>query len=107
MKTLLKTLSIALLLISFSGFASPLSDFKEKGIIGEQNDGYIGLVKQDSAAAKLVTEINAKRRQKYQQLAQQNQVPLASIAKLAADKAKQKTKPGQYVQNAAGDWVKK
>jgi uncharacterized protein YdbL (DUF1318 family) len=107
MKILLKTLSIALLLVSFSSVASPLSDLKAQGIIGEKNDGYVGLVKQDSAAAKLVAEVNEKRRQRYQQLAQQNNVPLASIAKLAADKAKEKTKAGQYIQSSAGKWVKK
>jgi uncharacterized protein YdbL (DUF1318 family) len=107
MKTLLKALSIALLLVTFSSYASPLSDFKAQGIVGEKNDGYVGLVKQDSAAAKIVLEINEKRRKRYQQLAQQNNVPLASIAKLAAEKAQEKTKAGQYIQNAAGTWVKK
>jgi uncharacterized protein YdbL (DUF1318 family) len=107
MKILLKTLSIALFLIAFGSSASPLSDLKAKGVVGEQNDGYVGLVKQDSTAAKLIAEVNEKRRQRYQQLAKQNSVPLASIAKLAAEKAKEKTKAGQYIQNAAGKWIKK
>ena len=106
----------ALLLVVLAGFygsnvlASALDDAKDQGLVGELATGYIGLVDPASADASLralVDEINTKRRAEYQRIAKENGISLADVEKLAAAKAFQKTRPGNYLKPAGSGWVKK
>lgn len=108
MKSLFKPLLILFLLtFNAAAFAMNLDEAKAKGLVGEQLDGYLGLVVENSEARQVVEEINAKRKLVYQKLAQQNGVSLDVVAKLAAEKAAEKTQSGHYIQNMDGEWVKK
>jgi uncharacterized protein YdbL (DUF1318 family) len=106
MKHLLLTL--VTLVLSFSVMALDLDTARESGLVGEQRDGYVGLVntsRHDVAA--LVVEINTKRKIHYQEIANKQQAPLASIEKIAGEKLTDKAnKQGQYYQSANGDWVR-
>ncbi len=84
-----------------------LREAKEQGLIGEQQDGYLGLIVNHPEASQIVKQINAKRKAKYQQLATQNGVSLQAVSQLAGQKAIEKTPTGQYVQSANGRWIKK
>ncbi|WP_309643838.1 YdbL family protein [Phenylobacterium sp.] len=82
---------------------------KSAGVVGEQNDGFLGFVKGGDASTKAaVAEINAGRRQVYAQAAAKNGVTVEA-AGVSAFKAVVQglLKPGEYYQNAAGAWTQK
>jgi uncharacterized protein YdbL (DUF1318 family) len=97
------------LVIAPAAQADPLDDAKAAGYVGEQIDGMLGLVKPDAPAAvkQLVESVNAKRKASYANIAKKNGTTLQAVAKLAGEKAIGMTKPGNFVQDASGRWVKK
>ncbi|GAB3033810.1 YdbL family probable chaperone protein [Bowmanella dokdonensis] len=95
-----------MLLVSSVASAIELDEAKDKGYVGEQTDGYLGIVQAAPEVTALVRDVNDKRREKYQQLAKQNNITLAQVEALAGKKAVEKTQPGHYVL-LNGDWVKK
>lgn len=104
---LLKTLFVLpLLLLAFSVTAIELDQAKDQGLVGEQTDGYLGIIKQGDGVQALVQEINSKRKAKYEQLARQNNIKLEQVEALAGKKAIEKTQSGHYVL-LSGNWVKK
>lgn len=90
-----------------TAWAIDLDAAKTQGLVGEQPNGYLDVVKPDSAAEVrvLVTDINAKRRQKYQEIAGKNQTSLQVVEALAGKTAIDKTPPGQFVKSPSGAWV--
>ena len=103
------TLFIGLLTFSVAANESPLTQPKADGLIGEQADGYIGLVSQNVPAdiKKLVAEVNAQRKAGYQKIAAKQGTSLAEVEKVGGNTAIQKTLPGNYVRDADGVWRKK
>lgn len=99
--------SFALGTLSFSLYAMDLQQAKQQGYLGEQTDGYLGVVKQSPEAQKVMIEINAKRRAAYEVLAKQNGVSVQQVGALAGKKAIEKTSSGMFVQDASGKWVQK
>lgn len=79
---------------------------KAQGLVGEQPDGYLGVVKAEGDAAALVQLINSARRSEYQKLATANSLQLADVEILAGQKALNKTQSGHFVLRD-GKWVKK
>lgn len=97
------------LLVFPTAFGLTLQEAKNEGLIGEQRDGYIGLVIPSVPAdvRAMVQEVNAQRRQRYQQIAQQNNISVEQVAALAYEKAVAATRSGHYIQNSSGAWVQK
>lgn len=106
MKTRIMTLLFALLL-SFSSFAISLQDAKDQGLVGEQLNGYLAVVKPAAGVAELVKDINAKRQAQYEKIAKQNGIVVADVAKLAAEKVIAKAEKGHIIQDSHGNWIKK
>lgn len=102
------TLAALLILLTGTAWAADLQGAKAQGLIGEQSDGYLGLVSASAPAdvKALVSDINSKRRQTYQDIAQRNNTSLDAVEALAGKKAIEKTPPGQYVK-PAGSWLRK
>ncbi len=106
---------IAIVVLSLTLFsASPVSaqsltlhDAQARGLVGERIDGYVGIVKDAPGVRQLVDEINLQRRQLYRDIARKNSIPIDTVERLAADKAIGNAGSGEYVQDAAGNWVKK
>lgn len=94
------------LLLSLPALAIELDEAKQKGYVGEQTDGYLGIVKSAPDVPELVKDVNAKRKAKYQELAQKNGISLAQVEALAGKKAVEKTSAGHYIL-LDGQWVKK
>lgn len=87
--------------------ALSLEEAKAKGLVGEKSSGYLGLVNPaDRDARALVNEVNAKRRQAYEDIARRNGTDLSQVELLAGEKAIQHTKPGHFIEGPGG-WVKK
>ncbi|GAC32892.1 YdbL family protein [Paraglaciecola polaris] len=94
------------LLFASMSFAIDLDSAKDKGLVGEQTDGYLGAVVNQPDVLALINEVNVKRKNKYNQLAAKNNLTLEQVEKLAAKKAYEKTASGHYVL-VNGNWVKK
>ncbi|MBT1445723.1 DUF1318 domain-containing protein [Shewanella sp. JM162201] len=100
-------LFIASALLSFNLFAMDLQQAKAQGLVGEQQNGYLGLVQGSAEARALVDDINAKRRAQYEKIAAKNKIATSDVAKLAAEKAIKAADKGHFVQDPSGKWVKK
>ncbi len=75
------------LCLSVSAWALDLDQAKSNGLVGEQRDGYLGVVtKGHSEAAQLVQRINHKRKQKYLEIADQQNTALTNIERIAGEK---------------------
>lgn len=109
MKTLIQACLLSLVLLMHGAFAADLKTAKEQGWIGEQNNGYLGLVKSDAPAdlKTLVADVNAQRKTQFTQIAAKNGIAEAEAARIFAREAAERTLPGNYIQNPAGGWVKK
>lgn len=91
----------------FSAWALSLDEAKAKGQVGEKASGYLGAVTGGNADVQaLVSDINQKRKQAYEEIAKRNGTSLNSVETLAGEKAIQNTKPGNMVEGPGG-WMKK
>ncbi len=105
-------LPIYLLIMSLGislAMAGALDQPKADGMIGEQADGYLGLVRQDAPPdiKALVRDVNAKRRARYQAIADKRSVPLFEVEKVGGTTAIEKTLSGNYIKDSSGRWRKK
>ena len=113
LKTQITTVLISLLLsmmaVSNVYAASPLTQPKADGLIGEQANGYIGLVTQSvsSDIKKLVADVNARRKAGYQKIASKQGTSLTEVEKVGGQTAMEKTLRGNYIRDASGSWRKK
>ena len=101
-------LLISMMAVSVA-MASALTKPKADGLIGEQANGYIGLVKQNVPAdiKKLVNDVNAKRRTGYQNMAKKQGTSLSEVERVGGNTAIEKTLRGNYIRDASGTWRKK
>ena len=100
---------ISLLTVFVAMASSSLTQPKADGLIGEQANGYLGLVAQNVPAnvKKLVAEVNAKRKAGYQKIAAKQGTSLSEVEKVGGNKAIEKTLRGNYIRGANGTWHKK
>ena len=100
---------ISLLTVFVAMASSSLTQPKADGLIGEQANGYLGLVAQNAPAdiKKLVAEVNAKRKVGYQKIAAKQGTSLSEVEKVGGNKAIEKTLRGNYIRGANGTWNKK
>ena len=107
MKKILALFTTCLLMISQPAFAIDLQTAKDQGLVGETPGGYLEAVKAPSPEVKaLVDDINAKRKQKYQDIAARNKTSLQAVEQLAGKKAIEKSASGSYVK-LGGSWQRK
>jgi uncharacterized protein YdbL (DUF1318 family) len=109
MNKILKVLFISLLTLNVTGvFAADLQQVKSEGLVGEQLNGYLGVVSTEANAEvrRLIADVNEKRKAEYESIAAKNSTSIETIELLAGKKAIEKTEPGNYIQNATG-WIKK
>lgn len=107
---LLTVCVLALLALGTGGAtAGPLEDAKAAGLVGERPDGYLGVVPKEAPleVVRMVEEINAKRRAAYAEIATQNNTSTDAVAVLTAEKLYQRAKPGEYLMNKNGQWIRK
>ncbi|MFO0706580.1 MAG: YdbL family protein [Nitrospira sp.] len=97
---------VAALIGASYALALSLDEAKAKGLVGEKSSGYLGIVAGGGDVQSLVSEINAKRRQAYEEIAKKNGMQLSAVETLAGEKAMQNTKPGHYIEGPGG-WTKK
>lgn len=97
--------------VAYAQSAKSLVDAaKARGEVGEQIDGYLGIVsgKSPSAAVRrAVQEINIGRKSVYTNRARQENVTVEAIAASIGVKQLQKARPGETVRDASGQWKTK
>lgn len=104
--SLLLITALPLMAMNLQDAMSNLSTAKAQGLIGEQPNGYLGVVVQSADTAEVVKLINEARREQYQRLAKDNKLALPDVEAMAGQKAIEKTQSGQYIQ-VNQKWAKK
>jgi uncharacterized protein YdbL (DUF1318 family) len=104
--SLLLTLSANVWAMSLSDAMSQLSSVKSQGLVGEQPNGYLGVIKDKNGAKEIVELINQARNAQYQKMTQTHNLSLQEIEVLAGKKAITKTAHGNYIK-IDSKWIKK
>lgn len=99
---------VSALLMAFSSLALEIDDAKSQGLVGEQTNGYLGLVINNHAdAASLVSSVNKLRKEKYMEIAAKQKTALSNIETLAGSKLVERAAAdGQYYQTSSGNWAR-
>jgi uncharacterized protein YdbL (DUF1318 family) len=106
--------ALSLLVFSTPAFADLAADkaavdaAKAAGTVGEQADGYLGIVGGANAAVTAaVNEINAGRREVYTQTASKSGVSPDAAGQATGAQLIGKVPPGQYFKPLGGAWTKR
>lgn len=96
-------------LLSLPAAAQSLDQAKSQGLIGEQLNGYIGIVTASPSTAlrDMVSGINQQRRALYQRSAQDASVTLDVFEARAGQRLQDRAKTGEYIQDTNGQWRRK
>ncbi len=86
--------------------ALSLDTARAQGLVGEQTNGYVGVVRQAPGVQDLVDAVNAQRRSHYAGLAQRNNVPVAAVEAEAGQELIARAQPGWFIQDG-GQWRRK
>jgi len=87
-----------------------LKSFKAQGTIGENNKGYVEVLKSDAAAQSIADAENRDRRFIYQTIVAQNGLPenaLSTVETVFAQVQRDKASVGDKIQDASGSWAAK
>ena len=82
-------------------------ELKAKGIVGENNSGYLAFVTGQKSQEAVVESENNDRKAIYAQIAKQQNTSLDLVEKLRARTLAERAIPGEFIQNADGAWIKK
>lgn len=90
--------------------ASPVVESaKDECVVGEQADGYLGVVSGANASSEVrreIADINQQRKAVYADLARRNGVTIDVAAALTAEKLMKQATPGQCIRDQSGAWRK-
>lgn len=89
---------------------SQIQQMKGGGVLGEDNQGYVKVLKQLPDADAIASQENADRRTIYKAIVSQNGLGsegLAAVQKVFAEVQREKAAGGDSIQLPSGDWVQK
>jgi uncharacterized protein YdbL (DUF1318 family) len=106
---LVPTLLLGVLWLPLPSWGLTLEEAKTQGVVGEQPNGYLGVVQPGASAEvqALVNDVNQKRRHMYEDIARRNSTKLDAVEMLAGKTAIDNTRPGNFIRSPSGQWVKK
>ncbi len=98
--------------IAAMGAAGPalaltLDEARASGQVGEMPNGYVGVVRSGPGVQDLVDSINARRREHYKEIADEEGAPMAAVEQRAGARLIERAGSGEFVMNAGGAWVQK
>ena len=82
-------------------------EMKEKGIIGENNNGYLAYVSDKKPNRDVVENENRDRKKIYAHIADKQGTTLEKVEKLRAKQIARNAEPGDYLQKPDGTWYRK
>lgn len=103
---LVLSVAVPVMALTLQQAMGSLGSAKEQGLVGEQPNGYLGVVNEKADTAELVRLINAARRAEYQRLAKDNGLALQDVESMAGLKAIERTSSNHYIL-INGKWAKK
>lgn len=80
---------------------------KGKGIVGENNKGYLEFVGKKKEKADVIKAENKDRKLVYKAIAKQQGTTAAVVGKHRAVQIANKARPGEWLQDAKGKWYQK
>ena len=83
------------------GLAGP-----KPGTLGETDNGYVAMVRDDPGAKAIADQVNARRRQRYQEIAAQRGVDVTAVEALAGKQLIDRAASGEFVR-VGGGWMRK
>ena len=84
-----------------------IKELKAKGIVGEDNKGFLQFVGGNKAKADVVAAENKDRKTVYAAIAKQQGTTAELVGKRRAMQIAKKANPGEWVQDASGKWIQK
>ncbi len=85
-----------------------LDELKEKGVVGENNRGFVEIRERgDAAAGTLVSDENRDREEVYALIARQTGASPEDVGRARAKDIAARSKSGVWVQDEAGRWARK
>ena len=84
-----------------------IKKLKAEGIVGEDNKGYLQFVGGNKAKADVVAAENQDRKTVYTAIAKQQGTTAELVGKRRALQIAKKAAPGEWVQDAGGNWIQK
>jgi uncharacterized protein len=82
-------------------------DLKARGVIGENNQGYLDMLAGQTEKKEIVVAENADRRTIYDQIARQTGTSAEIVGQRRAIQIAEKAPSGEWLQNSAGTWYQK
>lgn len=82
-------------------------ELKDKGLVGEQPDGLLGVVSANADAQSVVDAENKDRKEEYQKRAKSQGQPVETLMKVLGEARIRQEKSGRFIRNEAGAWAKK
>ncbi len=80
---------------------------KTAGVVGENNQGYLTILKPSTDKKDLVDAENQDRRTIYEAIAKQQKTTSELVGQRRALQIAEKADPGEWIQNAKGGWARK
>ncbi|MDX1266517.1 MAG: YdbL family protein [Oceanisphaera sp.] len=93
--------------LSWSAWALDLHEAKQQGLIGEQLNGLVGVVRGSGEVNVIANDINRKRLENYQEIARRTGTSLTVVQSRAGQLNIERTAGGHYIQLADGSWRRK
>ncbi len=92
-----------------TAWAIDIGTAKGQGLVGEANTGYLAAVNTPASAEvkTLIRTVNAKRKAEFENTANKTKATVEQVRSRFYQLAVQKTKAGNYYQDANGNWKKK
>lgn len=84
-----------------------IAALKAKGIVGENNQGYLEILKSNGSANKIVGAENKDRTKVYKAIAGKANTSIEVVGKRRAIQIAEKADSGEWLQNASGKWYQK
>jgi len=104
---LLTIIALLGMVISLPAMALDLQEARSSGLVGEALSGYVEPIVSRPDVYALVAEVNAKRKQEYTRISQQNGQPVDIVAKLAAEQIINRLDNGHYFKAPDGSWKRR
>lgn len=110
-----KHLLLAMAILAFAATAEiesmkerlpTIVDMKTKGLVGEQPDGYLGVIKDEGGAKAVSDAENSDRRAEYGKRAAAQGQTVDVLAAVLGEARVRQEKAGRFIRTKDGQWVK-
>ncbi|HLG31019.1 MAG TPA: YdbL family protein, partial [Candidatus Brocadiales bacterium] len=86
---------------------STITTLKAKGIIGENNKGYLEFLGSDKSKKDVIDAENKDRETVYTDIAKEQKTTAEVVGRRRATQIAEKANPGEWIQKESGEWYQK